>query len=69
MIRLLLFACLVLATILMFRSNFAATGYRAQSTIHLAQDDSGLNAQAPEPSTSSDTGNSDDSGKPAENQQ
>jgi hypothetical protein len=68
MIRLLLFACLVLATILMFQSNFAATGYRAQTTIHLAQDDSG-NAQAPEPSTSSDSGNTDDSGTPAEDQQ
>jgi hypothetical protein len=68
MIRLLLFACLVLATILVFQSNVATTGYRAQTVIHLAQDDSG-NAQAPEPSTSSDSGNRDDSGKPAEDQQ
>lgn len=67
MIRLLLLACLALAAILLFQSDLSVTGYQAQMSTRLAQDDSG-NAQAPDPSTSSDTGSSDDSGKPARDQ-
>ena len=62
MIRLLLFACLALATILLFESDLSATGYRAQMSSRLAQDDSG-SAQTSDPSTTSDTGSGDDSGK------
>ena len=65
MIRLLLFACLALAAILLFQSDLSATGYQAQIGTRLAQD-----AQtAPDPSTTSDTGNSDDSGKPTQDQE
>jgi hypothetical protein len=67
MIRLLLLACLALAAILLFQSGLSATGYKAQMNTRLAQDDSG-NAQVPDPSTTSDTGSSDDSGKPARDQ-
>lgn len=68
MIRLLLFACLALAAILLFQSDLPATGYQAQATIRVAQDDSGNAQITPDPSTTSDTGDSDDSGKPAEDQ-
>jgi hypothetical protein len=67
MIRLLLFACLALAAILLFQSDLSATGYHAQSITRVAQDDSG-NAQVPDPSATSDTGSSDDSGRPAQDQ-
>jgi hypothetical protein len=67
MIRLLLLACLALAAILLFQSDLSATGYKAQMNTRLAQDDSG-NAQVPDPSTTSDPGSSDDSGKPARDQ-
>jgi hypothetical protein len=66
MIRLLLFTCLALATILLFQSDLSATGYQAQMSTRLAQDDSG-SAQPPDPSTTPDTG-SDDSGKPEQEQ-
>jgi hypothetical protein len=59
---------LALAAILLLQSDLSATGYQAQTTTRLAQDDSG-NAQAPDPSTTSDTGSSDDSGKPAQDQE
>ena len=70
MIRLLIFACLALATILLFQSDFAATGHQAQMGTRLAQDDSG-NAQAPHPSTTSDTGTAsgDDSNDPAKDKE
>jgi hypothetical protein len=69
MIRPLLFACLALAAILLFRSDLSATGYQAQATTRVAQDDSGNAQTAPDPSNASDTGSSDDSGKPAQNQE
>lgn len=68
MVRLLLFACLALAAILLFQSELSATGYLAQATTRVAQDDSGKAQTAPDPSTS-DTGSSDDSGKPAQDQE
>ena len=68
MIRLLLFACFVLAAILLVQSDFAVIADRAQTTIRLAQDDSS-NAQAAKPATSSDPASNDDSGKPAEGQE
>ena len=64
MIRLLGFACFVLAAILLVQNDFAAIGDRAQATMRLAQDDSS-NAQAPAPASSSDQSDSNDSGKPA----
>ena len=67
MIRLLLLACLALAAILLFQSDLSATSYKAQMNTRLAQDDSG-NAQVPDPSTTSDNGSSNDSGKPARDQ-
>jgi hypothetical protein len=67
MIRLLLLACLALAAILLFQSDLSATGYQTLKSTRLAQDDGG-NAQAPAPSTTSDPGSSDDSGKPARDQ-
>jgi hypothetical protein len=67
MIRLLFLACLALAGILLFQSDFSATGHQASMRTRLAQDDSG-NAQASDPSTTSDTGSSDDSSKPAGDQ-
>ena len=67
MIRLLLLACLALAAILLFQSDLSATGYKALMNTRLAQEDS-ENAQVPNPSTTSDTGSSDDSGKPARDQ-
>jgi hypothetical protein len=67
MVRLLLFACFGLATILLFQSDFAATGHQAQMNTRLARDDSG-NAQSTEPSTTSDTGGGDDPGKPDQDQ-
>lgn len=67
MIRLLLLACLALAAILLLQSDLSATGYQAQTTTRVAQDDSGNAQTAPDPSTS-DTGSGDDSGKPAEDQ-
>jgi hypothetical protein len=69
MIRLLAFPCLALAAILLFESDLSSTGYRAQVSIRLAQDDSGNASTAPDPSTTSDTGSSDDSGKPAQDQE
>ena len=69
MIRLLLFACLALAAILLFQSDLSATGYQAQMSTRLAQDDSGNAQSAPDPSTTSDTGSSDDSGKPTQDQE
>jgi hypothetical protein len=68
MIRLLLLACLALAAILLLQSDLSATGYQAQTTTRVAQDDSGNAQTAPDPSTS-DTGSGDDSGKPAEDQE
>jgi hypothetical protein len=65
MIRLLLFPCLALAAILLFHSDLSATGYQAQTTTRVAQDDSGNAQNAADPSTS-DTGSSDDSDKPAQ---
>ena len=65
MIRLLLLACLALAAILLFQSDLSATGYKAQMNTRLAQDDSG-NAQTADPSTTSDTGSSESSSKPAQ---
>jgi hypothetical protein len=69
MIRLLLFACLALAAILLFQSDLSATGYQAQMSTRLAQDDSGNAQTAPDPSAPSDIGSSDDSGKPAQDQE
>jgi len=69
MIRLLAFPCLALAAILLFQSDLSSTGYRAQVSIRLAQDDSGNASTAPDPSTTSDTGSSDDSGKPVQDQE
>ena len=60
MIRLLLFACLALAAILLFQRDLSATGYQAQISTRLAQDDSDNAQTAPDPSTTSDTGNSDE---------
>jgi hypothetical protein len=68
MIRLLLLACFALAAILLFQSHLSATGYLAQTTTRVAQDDRGNAQTAPDPSTS-DTGSSDDSGKPAQDQE
>ena len=68
MIRLLLFACLALAAIVLFQSDLFATGYPAPATTRVAQD-SGNAQTAPDPSTTSDTGSSDDSGKPAQDQE
>jgi hypothetical protein len=68
MIRLLLFACLALAAILLFQSELSATGYLAQATTRVVQDDSGNAQTAPDPSTS-DNGSSDDSGKAAQDQE
>jgi len=65
MVRLLLFACLALAAIHLFQSDLSATGYQAQTTTRVAQDDSGNAQNAPDPSTS-DPGSSDDSGKLAQ---
>jgi hypothetical protein len=56
MIRLLLFACLALAVILLFQRDLSATGYQAQISTRLAQDDSDNAQTAPDPSTTSDTG-------------
>jgi hypothetical protein len=67
MIRLLFFACLALATILLFQSDLSATGYQAQMSTRLAQDDSG-SAQTSDPSTTPDAGSSEDSGKPDQEQ-
>jgi hypothetical protein len=67
MIRLLLLACLALAAILLFQSDLSATGYQAQISTRLAQDDSG-NAQTAPDSSTSDNGSSGDSGKPARDQ-
>ena len=69
MIRLLLFACLALAAIVLFQSDLSATGNQAQMNTRLAQDNSGDAQTAPDPSTTSDTGNSDDSGKPTQDQE
>jgi hypothetical protein len=69
MIRLLLFACLALAAILLFQSDLSATEYQAPATTRVAQDNSGKAQTAPDPSTDSDTGSSDDSGKPAQDQE
>jgi hypothetical protein len=69
MIRLLLFACLALAAIVLFESDLSATGYQAQMNTRLAQDNSGDAQTAPDPSTTSDTGSSDDSGKPVQDQE
>jgi hypothetical protein len=69
MIRLLLFACLALAAILLFQSDLSATGYQAQIGTRLAQADSDNAQSASDPSTTSDTGNSDDSGKPTQDQE
>jgi hypothetical protein len=69
MIRLLLFACLALAAIVLFQSDLSATGYQAQMNTRLAQDNSGDAQTAPDPSTTSDTGSSDDSGKPVQDQE
>ena len=65
MIRFVLLACLALATILLLQSDLSATGYQAQTNTRLAQDDSG-NPQTADPSTTSDTGSSDTSGKPSQ---
>ena len=69
MIRLLAFPCLALAAILLFQSDLSTTGYRAQMSTRLAQDDIGNASTAPDPSTTSDTDSSDDSGKPAQDQE
>ena len=69
MIRLLLFACLALAAIVLFQSDLSATGNQAQMNTRLAQDNSGDAQTAPDPSTTSDTGSSDDSGKPVQDQE
>ena len=42
---LVLFACWVLAAILLFQGNLAATGYQPQATSSLAQDDGGNGAK------------------------
>jgi hypothetical protein len=68
MIRLLLFACFALAAILLCQSDVSATGYKAQAATRVAQDDNGNAQTAPDPSTTSDTGSGDDSGKPAQDQ-
>jgi hypothetical protein len=60
MVRLLLFACLALAAILLVESDLSATGYQAQMSTRVARDDNG-NAQAPEPGAASDTGKDDSS--------
>ena len=65
---LVLFACWVLAAILLFQGNLSATGYQPQATSRLAQDDGG-NAQIPDPATTSDPGNADDSGTPNQDQE
>jgi hypothetical protein len=67
MTRLILFACLTFAAILLFQSDHSITGYQSQMRTRLAQDDSG-SAQTPDPSTNSDTDSSDDSGKPDQDQ-
>jgi hypothetical protein len=46
MVRLLLFACLALAAILLVEGDLSATGYQTQMSTRVAQDDNG-NAQAP----------------------
>jgi hypothetical protein len=69
MIRLLLFACLALAAIILFQSDLSATGYQAHAITRVAQDNSGNTQTAPDPSTTSDTGSSDDSGKPVQDQE
>jgi hypothetical protein len=68
MVRLLLFACLALASIPLFQNNLSATGHQAQTITRLAQEDSG-NAQVPDPATESDTGSGDDSGTPNQDQE
>jgi len=60
MVRLLLFACLALAAILLVESDLSATGYQAQMSTRVAQDDNG-NAQATEPGAASDAGKDDSS--------
>jgi len=65
---LVLFACWVLAAILLFQGNLSATGYQPQATSRLAQDDGG-NAQIPDPATTSDPGSADDSGTPNQDQE
>jgi hypothetical protein len=69
MIRLLLFACLALVAILLYQSELSATGYQPHATTRVAQDNSGDAQTAPDPSTTSETGSSDDSGKPAQDQE
>jgi hypothetical protein len=64
-IRLFLVSCLALAPSLLFQSDLAIAG-QAQSTIRIAQDDSG-NAQAtPDPAAAPDSGGGDDSKAPAQ---
>ena len=65
MIRLLLFTSLALAAILVVQNNLSAAGHHAQTSTRLVQDDSG-NAQTADPSTTSDTGSSESSSKPAQ---
>jgi hypothetical protein len=72
--RPLLFACVALAVCLAFaailriQSDLATAGEHAQTSTPVAQDDSGDAQTAPNPSTS-DTGNSNDSGKSDEDQE
>lgn len=64
-IRLFLVSCLALAPSLLFQSDLAIAG-QAQSSIRIAQDDSG-NAQAtPDPAAAPDSGGGDDSKAPAQ---
>lgn len=67
MIRILLLICFAVAPILLVQNHLSATEYQAQTTTRVAQDESGT-ATAPEPATS-DTGTSDDSGKPAKDEE